>query len=302
MQMLNRPILVALIASLAAGAVLAPTSVVHAQEATGARGKLRDAASGKPVAGATVFDTATGESAISDDDGNFELPPGTGGPARLVVIDPSYAKTEARFDGTHAVTITLEPVSVQGEEIVIEAERARTTPGETTLAREEIARVPGARGDALAAVKNLPGVANMPDLGGGGLVVRGAPAADSRIFVDGFEIPLLYHFGGVQSVLPTEMIDRRRRWPRVHRAASLLRLPGARRLRADPAPRAVGVPVRQRRSARGVGGAARSRTAVAVPQRDAVHPRDRRRHVRSPGRLRQARGVGADPGRRSGGG
>src|SRR5262249_25253727 len=41
----------------------------------------------------------------------------------------------------------------------------------------------------------------------GGLVIRGSSPADSRVFVDGFDIPILYHLGGIQSIIPTEMID-----------------------------------------------------------------------------------------------
>ena len=131
-----------------------------------------DATTGKPVPGATIFNTDTGEMVVTDDEGNFEFVTSEG-PANLVVIDPSYAKTPQRFDGEHAVTITLEPVSVRGEEILVEAERERTSSGETTMKREEIARVPGSRGDALAAVKNLPGVANTQGFGpNAGLVIR----------------------------------------------------------------------------------------------------------------------------------
>ena len=186
---------------------IAIVSPAFAQEAAQARGKIVDAATGKPVPGATVFNKDTGESAIANDDGEFEFV-ASEGPANLVVIDPSYKKTEARYDGKSAVTISLEPVSVRGEEIVVEAERERATAGETTMKREEIARIPGSRGDALSAVKNLPGVANVQGFGpNAGLVIRGSSPADSRIFVDGFEIPILYHLGGIQSVLPTEMID-----------------------------------------------------------------------------------------------
>ena len=36
---------------------------------------------------------------------------------------------------------------------------------------------------------------------GAGLVIRGSSPADSRVFVDGIEIPMLYHLGGIQSVI-----------------------------------------------------------------------------------------------------
>jgi hypothetical protein len=203
--MFKSPLLAAVVAAVAVTSTIAPPNA-YAQEAV-IHGKIRDATTGKPVGGASVFDKATGASAITDDDGNFELP-GSGGPANLVIIDPSYKRVEARFDGNHAVAIELEPVSLKGDEILVEVERERAAAGETTMKREEIVRIPGARGDALSAIKNLPGVANAQGFGpNAGVVIRGSSPADSRIFVDGFEIPILYHLGGIQSVLPSDMID-----------------------------------------------------------------------------------------------
>src|SRR6185436_12811501 len=83
-------------------------------------------------------------------------------------------------------------------------------PGGAEVAREEITHVPGARGDVLTAVQSLPGMANVGTFtafAGDGLIIRGSSPADSRVLVDGFEVPLLYHFGAVQSILPSEMVD-----------------------------------------------------------------------------------------------
>src|SRR5262249_23819215 len=80
--------------------------------------------------------------------------------------------------------------------------------GQATMRRDEIEPIPGSRGDVLSAAKTLPGIANTQGFGPqAGIVVRGSSPADSRTFVDGFEIPLLYHLGGIQSVIPGEMID-----------------------------------------------------------------------------------------------
>jgi hypothetical protein len=55
-------------------------------------------------------------------------------------------------------------------------------------------------------VQNLPGVAR-PSFGGGPPVLRGASPDDSRIFVEGQEIPLLYHFGGLRSTLSSVFLE-----------------------------------------------------------------------------------------------
>jgi hypothetical protein len=82
-------------------------------------------------------------------------------------------------------------------------------PGQQALAREELVRIPGARGDALTTIRNLPGVANVQAAGAGPgmLVIRGAAPEDSKISVDGTEVPLAYHFFGLQSIIPSEFID-----------------------------------------------------------------------------------------------
>jgi hypothetical protein len=72
--------------------------------------------------------------------------------------------------------------------------------GEAGLSTADLRQLPGAQGDAGKALENLPGVAR-PGLGGGELVVWGAAPEETRILVDGIEIPALYHFGGLRSVV-----------------------------------------------------------------------------------------------------
>jgi TonB family protein len=76
-----------------------------------------------------------------------------------------------------------------------------------TLERREIDRIPGTNGDALRSLQNLPGVARPPGLAGL-LIVRGSAPQDTQYFVDGTPVPLVYHFGGLSSIVPTEMLDR----------------------------------------------------------------------------------------------
>lgn len=174
------------------------------------RGVVRDQATGRPVPGVSVYLADTGAVSITDETGAFELS-GPDGPWQLVAVDPSYRKATIAVPAGRdllPLELTMVPLNLRGEEVLVEVERQRQSAGETTLRREEIMRVPGSRGDMLQAVKSLPGIAQVQDLGPAqGLVIRGSSPADSRIFVDGWEIPILYHFGGIQSVIPSEMID-----------------------------------------------------------------------------------------------
>ncbi|MDF2694945.1 MAG: TonB family protein / TonB-dependent receptor [Labilithrix sp.] len=93
------------------------------------------------------------------------------------------------------------------EEVTVRGERPPREVTKRSIPREEIAVIPGTNGDALRSLQNLPGVARPPPFGGA-LVVRGSAPNDTQFFVDGTNIPLVYHFGGLSSVLPTEVLDK----------------------------------------------------------------------------------------------
>ncbi len=76
-----------------------------------------------------------------------------------------------------------------------------------TITKREIERIPGTNGDALRSIQSLPGVARPPGLAGL-LIVRGSAPQDTQTFIDGTPVPLIYHFGGLSSVVPTEMLEK----------------------------------------------------------------------------------------------
>ncbi len=76
------------------------------------------------------------------------------------------------------------------------AEEKEVTRQKLTLT--EIERLPGFGGDAIKAVQALPGVARV-SFGSGAIIVRGSGEEDTRYFIDGIDIPLLFHFGGLKS-------------------------------------------------------------------------------------------------------
>jgi hypothetical protein len=59
--------------------------------------------------------------------------------------------------------------------------------------------------DALRAVTVLPAAARIP-FSFGGLVLRGMSPRDTSVFIDGVEIPLAFHFGGITGVFPTQVL------------------------------------------------------------------------------------------------
>ena len=91
------------------------------------------------------------------------------------------------------------------EEAVVRAPRIKKEVVETRVRTEEAKRVPGTQGDTLKVVQNLPGVGRSA-FGSGALIVWGSAPQDTRVNVDGVEIPVLYHVGGMRSTINSDLV------------------------------------------------------------------------------------------------
>lgn len=93
------------------------------------------------------------------------------------------------------------------EDVEVRGKRPPREVTKFTMSQAELNRIPGTGGDALKSLQNLPGVARPPGFLGL-LIVRGSAPADSQYFIDGTPVPIVFHFGGLSAIVPTEMIDR----------------------------------------------------------------------------------------------
>ncbi len=91
-------------------------------------------------------------------------------------------------------------------EIVVYGKAEEKEVSRRQLTLREIKKIPGLGGDAIKVVQAMPGVAR-PSLGSGEIIVRGAPTWDSRFYLDGVTIPLLYHYGGVKSTYNSDALE-----------------------------------------------------------------------------------------------
>jgi hypothetical protein len=104
-------------------------------------------------------------------------------------------------------TIRLSAHEVDTVTITQKVARPRREAGEVVLSQNEVAAVPGTMGDPVRVLENLPGSSRAPGGLGGALIIRGANPADSGVLMDGVQIPLLYHFGGLTSVVSSEFLS-----------------------------------------------------------------------------------------------
>ncbi len=143
-------------------------------------------------------------------DGTFEmrLPPGR---YAIEVLsqghEPFRREEHIRAGEQLEVTYHLMPTLEGRFHSVVRGARERREATRRTLEREELQSVPGTMGDAIRVIHNLPGVARSAYLGGQ-MVVRGASPAETGSYLDGVEIPLLFHFFGGPSVINPEFVDR----------------------------------------------------------------------------------------------
>ncbi len=177
----------------------------------------------RPLAEATVTLRAAGgaeRSVTTGKDGAFRLEDIEAGKYNLRVsavghepqeydedIEPGTER-DMRIDSKRAGAAPVPGVQdAPTEEVTVKGEKPPREVTKRTLDQREMNRIPGTSGDALRSLQNLPGVARPPGIIGL-LLVRGSAPQDTQVFVDGALIPLVYHFGGLSSVLPTEVLEK----------------------------------------------------------------------------------------------
>ena len=116
---------------------------------------------------------------------------------------PPDAATPKPASPKPASAAAAPPVLV--EEVLVEG--VRPEAGKTSLGGGEIRQLPGAFGDAFRAIEILPGVTPIVS-GLPYFFVRGAPPGNTGYYIDGIRVPLLFHFGIVQSVIHQGLVER----------------------------------------------------------------------------------------------
>jgi hypothetical protein len=157
------------------------------------------------VAGAKVGLEGAADRVATDADGRFTLWAPVG--ATLVVESSGFEVGLATVGGAALDDVVLLTEAQVAETIEVSGEAPPAAPGAASIDRTELQRIPGAGGDLVKALTVMPGVVNLQiPLGYSGVVIRGSSPQDSRVFVDDFEIPVLFHNIGFRAILPAESI------------------------------------------------------------------------------------------------
>jgi TonB family protein len=194
-----------------------PAPPAAAQRTGELSGTLAERGTRAPLPGVkvTVF-RGTGADAVgfeteTDAAGHFRFVGLTAGQWQVLADPEGFYPVREREIVTEGqrldVRYLIERGSYNPYDVLVDAKRVRREVTRHSIDTKQADRVPGTFGDVLAVVKNFPGVARSPTFGQEGVIVRGSAPEDSKQFIDGMQIPQIYHFGGLRSVLTVGMTD-----------------------------------------------------------------------------------------------
>lgn len=173
---------------------------------------------GKPLAGVNVR-LDTGGEATTDAAGTFTFEGVTPGVHTVMLSGAKLSALQASETIREGATLEVryevftiidrgkpdETVEVDDLELVIVAPKLGYQVVATRVEAKNARRVAGTQGDVLKVVENMPGVARA-SAGSGDVVVWGAAPLDTRVYVDSVRVPALYHFGGLRSVVHSDLV------------------------------------------------------------------------------------------------
>ena len=174
-------------------------------------GVVRERLSKRPLANVSVKITdLEGVVGTTDAEGKFAFTDVPTGTHKIELVHPKLATVtteEIIAPGKRRTVKYLVEEKSDDEEgvTIVRAPRIKKEAVETRIRTEEARRVPGTQGDTLKVVQNLPGVARS-SFGSGELIIWGAAPNETKVNVDGVEIPALYHVGGFRSTINSDLV------------------------------------------------------------------------------------------------
>jgi TonB family protein len=172
-------------------------------------GSIKEKGVGLPVVGAEI--TLEGRArTTSSGKGTFTLRNIEPGTYQLFVTAGEYKPLEVEVvvaEGkTLELSLLLESTIENPYEIVVKGKKQESVVTKYVLEQRTLETVPGTFGDPVRVVETLPGVARS-SFGAGLLIVRGTKPNDTKVFVDGVEVPLIYHFLAGPSVVNPNFLE-----------------------------------------------------------------------------------------------
>jgi hypothetical protein len=145
----------------------------------------------------------------TDNTGAFAFDNVPSGYYQLVVNVSGYKKLEkdvAVDAGVESLNYYVEKETYLGFETTVIGQKQKRDQTQKTLTQEQFLSMPGSGGDPVKAVQNLPGVNRVQGFSSQ-VVIQGGEPKDTAYNIDGHDIPIVFHFGGLTSVVMPEALE-----------------------------------------------------------------------------------------------
>lgn len=186
------------------------TSVFAQGEFISIRGKLVEKGTRKPLKEVNLFILPHKIKTQTSESGEFIFENVPKGECNLIINLSGYNRfdqndfcTEQRTDER----IYLEKKSYTTFETTVTGKANKRDDQTQSLTQEEFLKAPGSfGGDPVRAAQNLPGVAQSG--ASAQIIVQGANPDDTGYLINGHRVPLIFHFGGLSSVVIPNAVER----------------------------------------------------------------------------------------------
>lgn len=177
------------------------------------KAQLLEKGTRRPLANINIFILPEKLKTVTDNLGNFEFQTNPSSESEIIINQSGYKKWSKKMvdfnknslDVNIVNTIYLEKESYNYLETTVTGVREKKE-SQKTLSQEEFLTMPGSGGDPVKAVQNLPGV-NRSSGGDARVVIQGGEPEDTHYNINGHDVPLIFHFGGLTSIVTPEAVD-----------------------------------------------------------------------------------------------
>ncbi|MCB0368503.1 MAG: TonB-dependent receptor, partial [Bdellovibrionales bacterium] len=141
--------------------------------------------------------------------GQFRFENIPSGEYQLVLNVSGYKKYETPIqisENDSGSQFYVEKESYLSFETTVVGEKNKRDLSQKTLTQEQFLSLPGSGGDPVKAVQNLPGVNRVQGFSSQ-VVIQGSEPKDTSYTLDGHDIPIVFHFGGLSSVVMPEALE-----------------------------------------------------------------------------------------------
>jgi hypothetical protein len=174
------------------------------------KGRVLERGTKKPLNDVNVYLLPSKDKVVTGLKGDFEFSNVPPGKYQVVINLTNYVKHEEGGEIAAGEvlngTVYLEKVNYNAFETTVTAKAEKRDDTTRSFRREQFLTLPGADGDPVKAVQNLPGVARPPG-GSANVIIQGSEPKDTNYLLDGQKVPLIFHFGGLTSVIMPEAVE-----------------------------------------------------------------------------------------------